>query len=99
MRLCLVGGIFDKSREYRERHRYTPETLLADALESLGVEVTRLGHRTFRPSPAHDVVHVHHYGGAALRAASQSRTPFVFTGHDLRLLNGWPVSAAWAAVR
>jgi glycosyltransferase involved in cell wall biosynthesis len=94
MRLCLVGGIFDKSREYRERHRHTPETVLADALESLGIEVTRFGHRIYRPSRDHDVVHVHHYGGAALRAASQTRTPFVFTGHDLRLLNGFPVAAA-----
>ena len=93
MRVCLVGGIFDKPPAYRERHRYTPETTLADALEAHGVAVDRVGHRGYRPSAKHDIVHVNHFGEAALRAASQLRTPFVFTGHDPRVLEDIPRSA------
>ena len=50
MRICIVGGIFDKPADYRVQHSISPETVLADGLRQRGWQVT-LG-RTFRRAAA-----------------------------------------------
>jgi glycosyltransferase involved in cell wall biosynthesis len=92
MHICIVGGIFDKPAEYRDRHSISPETVLADGLRQRGWQVTPAGHSAPLPPGRFDVVHVHHFGRAALRlAASASRPPFVLTTHDPFAMNGLPV--------
>ena len=93
LRVCVVGGIYDRSAEYRSKRPYTPETILRGALPSRGMEVTEQGHRGFRASEEHDIVHVHHLGKAALvMASAPPGLRFVFTSHDPRLMNGYQVS-------
>lgn len=90
LRICIVGGIFDKPEDYRSRHRFTPETILSEGLRSLGFEVQAFGHRDFVPSEDYDLVHVHHLGRAALiMATANTRSFFVYTGHDGRALCGY----------
>jgi glycosyltransferase involved in cell wall biosynthesis len=92
MHICIVGGIFDKPAEYRDRHSISPETVLADGLRQRGWQVTPAGHSAPLPPGRFDFVHVHHFGRAALRlAASTSRPPFVLTTHDPFAMNGLPV--------
>ena len=92
MRICIVGGIFDKPAEYRERHSISPEIVLADGLRQRGWQVTLSGHFRRLPSDTFDLVHVHHFGRAALRlAAATGRPPFVLTTHDPFAMNGLPV--------
>lgn len=99
MRVCVVGGIFGRSADYRSKHVYTPETVLAAGLRARGVDVDTYGHNTFVPSHAYDVVHVHHFGKAALRmATARIDVPFVFTGHDGCLLRPGEMSAVKRAV-
>jgi glycosyltransferase involved in cell wall biosynthesis len=82
MRICIIGGIFDKSEEYRSKVRFTPETLLAEGLRAAGHEVLTRGHLERGPLGRCDIVHVHHLGRGALTAAvSDSDTSFVFTRH------------------
>jgi glycosyltransferase involved in cell wall biosynthesis len=90
MRVCIVGGIFDKPPEYRARHVHTPETILAEGLRSRGLDVVTRGHSVFEPDERFDVVHVHHIGRAAYRmSAARTRSTFVFTGHDGAMLCGY----------
>jgi len=93
-RICIVGGIYDKPVDYRQRHVFTPETVLSRGLRTLGFEVIETGHKTFVPNDAFDIVHVHHLGKAALvMAMSPSRSIFVYTGHhDPRLLSQYHLS-------
>jgi len=90
MKICIVGGIFDKPETYRNKHAFTPETILVDGLIKRGEIVYALGHRNFRPSSYYDIVHVHHLGIAALRMAiANTKALFVFTGHNGPLLCGY----------
>jgi glycosyltransferase involved in cell wall biosynthesis len=92
MRVCLAGGIFDKPASYRAKHSISPETVLADGLRERGWQVTVCGHSQPLPLAQVDLVHVHHFGRAALRLALHpKRPPFVFTGHDPFAMNGLPV--------
>lgn len=92
MRICIVGGIFDKPAEYRGRHSISPETVLADGLRQRGWQVTLTGHSAPLPQDPFDLVHVHHFGRAALRlAAATKRPPFILTTHDPFAMNGLPV--------
>jgi D-inositol-3-phosphate glycosyltransferase len=92
MRVCIVGGIFDKPTYYRERHAISPETVLADGLRERGCQVTLSGHLGPLPAGDFDLIHVHHFGRAALRlAAVRNRPPFVLTTHDPFAMNGLPV--------
>ena len=99
MKICIVGGIFDKPLEYREKHAFTPETILASGLSLQGFEVTTLGHCFFQPSEEFDIVHVHHLGKGALRmaAAPSPRSKFVFTSHNGPILCGYEKSLARSA--
>jgi glycosyltransferase involved in cell wall biosynthesis len=92
MRICIVGGIFDKPADYRVQHSISPETVLADGLRQRGWQVTLAGHSGPLPPEEFDVIHVHHFGRAALRmAAATGRPPFVLTTHDPFAMNGLPV--------
>jgi glycosyltransferase involved in cell wall biosynthesis len=92
MHICIVGGIFDKPADYRDRHSISPETVLADGLRQRGWQVTLAGHSAPLPPGDFDLVHVHHFGRAALRlAAATTRPPFVLTTHDPFAMNGLPV--------
>ncbi|MGA3039179.1 MAG: glycosyltransferase family 4 protein [Bryobacteraceae bacterium] len=92
MHICIVGGIFDKPAGYRDRHSISPETVLADGLRQRGWQVTLAGHSAPLPPSCFDLVHVHHFGRAALRlAAATARPPFVLTTHDPFAMNGLPV--------
>ena len=83
LRLCIVGGIFDKPDAYRARHALTPETILVQGLRDRGYEVDAVGHNQLAACGRYDLVHVHHFGRAALMmAARNTRAPFVFTGHS-----------------
>jgi glycosyltransferase involved in cell wall biosynthesis len=83
VRVCVVGGIFDRSPAYREQHPLTPETQLVAGLQRAGVEVTALGHFSFGSPAGYDIVHVHHLSWGALRmAAARGDTRFVLTPHD-----------------
>jgi len=92
MRICIVGGIFDKPADYRAQHAISPETVLADGLRQRGWQVTLSGHSAPLPPGEFDLVHVHHFGRAALcLAAATGRPPFVLTTHDPFAMNGLPV--------
>ena len=92
MRICIVGGIFDKPEPYRGQHSISPETVLADGLRERGCEVEVRGHSEPLPLAGIDIVHVHHFGRAALRLAAKARRPpFVLTTHDPFSMNGLPV--------
>jgi len=91
MRICIVGGIFDKPADYRAQHSISPETVLADGLRQRGWRVTLSGHSGRLPREV-DLIHVHHFGRMALRlAAAIGRPPFVFTTHDPFAMNALPV--------
>lgn len=83
MKLCLVGGIFDRDERLRSKHLLTPETVLLDGFQKAAIDVRAVGHAGFVPSDEDDVVHVHHFGRAAMQmASSPGRARFVFTGHN-----------------
>ena len=89
MHICIVGGIFDKPAGYRDRHSISPETVLADGLRQRGWQVTLAGHSAPLPPGRFDLVHVHHFGRAALRLAMGGKQmPFVLTTHDPFAMNG-----------
>src|ERR1022692_1020271 len=75
MRICIVGGIFDKPADYRAQHSISPETVLADGLRQRGWQVTLSGHSAPLPPGNFDLVHVHHFGRAALRLATATERP------------------------
>ena len=84
MKICLVGGIFDRG-DLHAKSAVTPETVLRDGFQQVGVSVDAVGHSRFQLSKKYDVVHVHHFGRAAFQmaaAASSHRPLFVFTGHN-----------------
>ena len=57
------------------------------------MDVAVSGHRGFVPLDDYDIVHVHHLGKAALAmAAASTRSMFIYTGHDGRLINGYAAS-------
>lgn len=98
MKIGLVGGIFGRDAAMRSKHVVTPETVLLDGFQKAGVDVQALGHAHFDPSDDYDIVHVHHFGKAALKmAASNSRSRFVFTGHNGLIVTGYERS--WARRR
>jgi glycosyltransferase involved in cell wall biosynthesis len=87
MRICLIGGIFGKSAEYRAHIQQTPETTLAIGLEDRGHTVATFGHYDV-PSNDYDIIHVHHFGLGALRAAASSGdAALIFTNHAFRHLD------------
>ncbi len=90
MRVCIIGGIFDRSSEYKSKHSLTPETILADGLYRHGCRVDVFGHRSFRPALGYDVIHVHHLAQGALRVLSRDLgVPVVFTGHCGPIICGY----------
>ena len=90
MKICLVGGIFDRPESVRSKQLVTPETVLLDGFRKAGVEVHAVGHAGFQPSDDYDIVHVHHFGRAALKmASSRCRARGVFTGHNGLIPTGW----------
>ena len=90
MKICLVGGIFDRPEAVRSKQRVTPETVLLDGFHKAGVEVHAVGHARFEPSDDYDIIHVHHFGRAALKmASSPRRARTVFTGHTGLIPTGW----------
>lgn len=89
MKICIVGGIFDKSPEYRAAHSISPETVLVRGLAEWGIDVTGVGHAKASEAPEADVVHMHHFGRAALSmAARKGSFKYVFTSHDPFAMNG-----------
>jgi len=89
MHIYLIGGIFDKPASYRDRHSISPETVLADGLRRQGCQVTVSGHSAPLLRGGFDLIHVHHFGRAAVRLATAShRPPFVLTTHDPFAMNG-----------
>jgi len=90
MNICLVGGIFDRPEAVRSKQLVTPETVLLDGFRRAGVEVHAVGHAGFQPSDDYDIIHVHHFGKAALKmASSKCRARVVFTGHNGLIPTGW----------
>jgi glycosyltransferase involved in cell wall biosynthesis len=89
MKICLVGGIFDRSEVVRSKQQVTPETVLLDGFRKVGVDVDSVGHARFEPSDEYDIIHVHHLGKAALKmASSPCRARVVFTGHNGMIATG-----------
>lgn len=90
MNVCLVGGIFDRPEPIRSRQLVTPETVLLEGFRKAGVTVQAVGHAGFQPSDEYDIIHVHHFGRAALKmASSRCRARAVFTGHNGLIPTGW----------
>ena len=90
MNICLVGGIFDRPEAVRSKQLVTPETVLLDGFRKAGVTVHAVGHAAFQPSDDYDIIHVHHFGRAALKmASSRCRARVVFTGHNGLIPTGW----------
>src|SRR5262245_4348893 len=90
MKICLVGGIFDRPEAVRSKQVVTPETVLLDGFRTAGVDVCAVGHAGFQPSDDYDIIHVHHFGRAALKmASSRRRARVVFTGHNGQIPTGW----------
>jgi len=93
LNVCIVGGIFDRPEEYRSRHLFTPETVLVTGLRERGIAVDACGHRHFNPTNDYDIVHVHHLGKAALQmATAATRSQFVYSSHDPKLVSEYHVS-------
>ncbi len=93
LNVCIVGGVFDRSEEYRSKHLFTPETVLVAGLRARGIDVEACGHRHFNPTSSYDIVHVHHLGKAALRmATAATRSPFVYSSHDPQLVSEYRIS-------
>jgi len=82
VKLCVIGGIFDKPADYRSKHPLTPETQLVAGLERSGVSVTAAGHFSVISPADYDIVHVHHLSWGALRMAAAPSARFVLTPHD-----------------
>src|SRR5262249_15852470 len=73
----------------RSKQLVAPETVLLDGFRKAGVRVHAVGHAGFQPSDDYDIVHVHHFGRAALKMASSGcRAHTVFTGHNGMIATG-----------
>lgn len=97
MNICVVGGIFDKPAAYLQGHAISPETVLAAGLRERGWKVTVAGHAAAPLAGDFDLIHVHHFGRAALRLAiAPRRPPFVLTTHDPFAMNG--LAVGWRRV-
>ena len=93
-RIAIVGGIFDRSAEYRAQRRFTPESVLVEGLRARDWDAVAVGHRAFTVDDGWDLVHVHHIGRAALRMAlAGGRAPFVYTSHDPYLASDYEVTS------
>jgi glycosyltransferase involved in cell wall biosynthesis len=68
MKICLVGGIFDRPEAVRSKQLVTSETVSLDGFRKAGVEVHAVGHAGFQPSDEYDIICVHHFGMAAVEA-------------------------------
>jgi len=98
MKICLVGGIFGRDAAVRSKCVVTPETVLLDGLQKAGMDVHPVGHSQFEPSDTYDIVHVHHFGKAAIKmATSHCTAKFVFTGHNGLIVTGYERN--WARCR
>lgn len=87
--ICLIGGIYGKDEAYRAKVNITPETVLEKGFRECGHQVVTLGHRGVPEFENFDVIHVHHLGYAAIRAAaSDSNGAFVYTSHDPLAMSG-----------
>ena len=87
--VCLIGGIYGKDNAYRAKVKITPETVLEKGLKARGHRVVTLGHRCASELDTFDIIHVHHLGYAAIRAAiSNSKGAFVYTSHDPLAMSG-----------
>ncbi len=65
--------------------------MLAQGLRARGWDVAVCGHNAIPPSGC-DLIHVHHFGRAAVRlAGTPDRPAFVFTTHDPFAMNALPV--------
>jgi len=90
MRICLIGGIYEKGGGRKDYLAITPETNLESGLRSAGHEVTALSHYDDADFGRFDVVHVHHLSWGATRLASDpSQVPFVFTAHEATRMCGF----------
>ena len=90
MKICLVGGIFDCPEAICSKRFVTPETVLLEGFRKIGVDVRPIGHAGFQPSDDFDVIHVHHFGRAAVKmASSKCRGRFAFTGHNGLIVTSW----------
>lgn len=95
LKICLIGGIYGSNPKLRRALRVTPETLLESEFRARGHDVGTFSHSSDVDLSSFDVVHVHHLGLGALRAACDpSRVPFVFTSHDGPALCGFRATAA-----
>ncbi|MDQ2833586.1 MAG: glycosyltransferase family 4 protein [Acidobacteriota bacterium] len=82
LRLALVGGIYGKPPEYRQRCSITPETTLEAALRERDIDVQTFSHTEAMDVSRFDLVHVHHLGWGALSAAvAPCGPPLAFTVH------------------
>lgn len=82
LRVALVGGIYGKPPEYRKRCSITPETTLEAGLRERDVHVQTFSHTDDIEFRSFDLLHVHHLGWGALRAAvAPCGPPLVFTVH------------------
>jgi len=87
--ICLIGGIYGKDRDYRSKVKMTPETILESGFRARGHRVITLGHREKLDSQNAAIIHVHHLGYGAIRAAvSSGKAPFVYTSHDPLAMSG-----------
>jgi glycosyltransferase involved in cell wall biosynthesis len=87
MRVCLVSAMFYDGRKVKVDFR--PEVLLESGLRALGIDVFPHTHWDLFNPADFDIVHVHHLGIGALRAAfTVSRVPLIYTNHDLRAKYG-----------
>ncbi len=83
MRIALVGGIYGKDARFRASIKCTPETALEAGLKARGHSVGTFSHYAALDGRSFDVIHVHHLGYGAMRAAvDSSSAAFVYTSHD-----------------
>lgn len=95
MKICLIGGIYNKGGGRSNYVKITPETTLESGFRSAGHDVTTLSHYDEMNFSGFDVVHVHHLSYGALRMASDgSAAPFIFTPHSTTHLSGATMSRA-----
>ena len=100
MKVAIVGGIYGKGARFRQSMQMTPETILENGLRARGCQVHTASHYQQIRAGEFDIVHVHHLGLGALRAASdRADAAFVFTSHDPRAVMGLEprYSRRWAS--
>ncbi|MEP7353099.1 MAG: glycosyltransferase family 4 protein [Acidobacteriota bacterium] len=89
MKICLVGGIYQKGGARNQKLKITPETTLEEGFKAAGHAVTTLSHYDPIPAEQFDLVHVHHLSFGATRAACDATTtPFAFTAHFAGQMDG-----------